>query len=129
MSKRLYCRLVLVIFGALLLALGAPIEETQATSLEDLRLAKEIRRRINDDQVINSSHVSLTVRNGVVTLFGAVDSLEKSRRVELITLNTPGVQFIDNRIDIYDQSQSPRYLEQESLEDKRLKQQQPKQSR
>ena len=64
----------------------------------DDRIFEEVCEALMDDPTVNASHISVKVREGIVTLEGkARDRMEK-RVAEMITVEIPGVLDVRNEI-------------------------------
>jgi osmotically-inducible protein OsmY len=72
----------------------------------DDRIKEDVCERLSDDYLIDASDVSIEVRQGVVTLSGAVDSRQHKHRIEDIVEGLSGVKDIENRLTVRAQQRS-----------------------
>ena len=64
----------------------------------DSRIREDVCERLSDDHGIDSSEVSVEVKDGVVTLTGTVEHRVMEHRIEDIAAAIRGVKDVENRI-------------------------------
>ena len=93
-------RLVGIVSRAnLLQGLVASLEETRATSTEivdDTGIQREIMTELTKNLAVTAADVSVVVRNGVVHIWGMMDSEEERAAVEVMAENIRGVSAVEN---------------------------------
>jgi hyperosmotically inducible periplasmic protein len=74
----------------------------QGSSDTDLRLTREIRRAVTDDDAlsVNAQNVKIVTRDGVVTLRGPVDSPQEKDQVAAKAAAVSGVKRVDNQLEV-----------------------------
>lgn len=72
------------------------VDETNA----DARLASAVRVRLQEDEMVNGAHISVSVADGLVTLEGSVTDRWSKERIEDAAANADGVTELDSRIEI-----------------------------
>ncbi len=79
-----------------------PPNDTSAAKTVNSDLDKGIEKNLDAALVSNhlDDHVKHSVKNGVVTLTGSVDSLSKRRAVEKLAANVPNVQQVVNELEL-----------------------------
>jgi osmotically-inducible protein OsmY len=75
------------------------INERSADDL-DGRIKSDLKRAINEDQVLRDRDVDFDVNNGVVTIKGEVRTAGEKSRVSDIVRGAPGVKDMANALDI-----------------------------
>jgi len=73
-------------------------DERTGRSPEDNAIAAEIRQRLDQDTELRNYTIGIGVRDGSVTLSGAVGSYPARDRAVAIAGRTNGVRSVDNRI-------------------------------
>jgi CBS domain-containing protein len=74
------------------------------TKPENGQLQKAIWDQINAQPWLKSAFVNIAVKDGVVELYGAVDSNEQRQALRVLVESVPGVQSVDDRVGLL-----PRY--------------------
>jgi CBS domain-containing protein len=77
-------------------AIGAP-----AVRPDNSTLQKVIWDRINEQAWLKSAYVSLAVKDGVVELWGAVDSDEQRHALRVLVESVSGVQKVEDRVGLF----------------------------
>ncbi|MBY0527091.1 MAG: BON domain-containing protein, partial [Gemmataceae bacterium] len=80
------------------LAVAAAPADSQ--SLRDSRLAARARRALNEDPVLATLNVGVSVRSGVAQLWGPVPTPSLVRRAEDIVRRVPGVVAVQSELHI-----------------------------
>jgi hyperosmotically inducible protein len=70
--------------------------EAEAASDKDLTITEKVKAALNADDA--TSRISVSTQNGVVTLRGEVADPDKAAKAEEVTLNTEGVESVDNQL-------------------------------
>lgn len=68
--------------------------------LDDASITAAVKARLLKDKTVSAFDINVDTRNGVVTLYGSVSTLEKEMRVIDITKTVDGVQKIISRVTI-----------------------------
>jgi osmotically-inducible protein OsmY len=63
-------------------------------------LSEKVQKALDDDGRITSKHIHISIRDGAVTLEGVVDSLAEFGIAEEIVEAVPGVESVDNHLQI-----------------------------
>jgi hyperosmotically inducible protein len=76
--------------------------EDQLQNEGDLRITADVRKAITGDDSlsINAHNAKVITRNGTVTLRGPVNSEAEKNRLQDIAQKTPGVNQVDNQLDV-----------------------------
>jgi len=74
--------------------------ETAGENIDDSVLTTEIKTRLAEEKLINSTRVGVKTERGVVYLTGAVATAEERNRVVQITKNVRGVREVVNGLEI-----------------------------
>jgi hypothetical protein len=84
---------------------GLPTASDQSNEEADRELVATIRREIVADDSLSTSaqNVTIVADAGQVTLRGRVDSPDEKARIEAAARQAPGVQQIDNQIEVVTQ--------------------------
>lgn len=67
-------------------------------SRKDERIFEEVCETLMDDPTINASHITVKVKEGIVTLEGTAGSRMEKRLAEMIIEEIPGVLDVRNEI-------------------------------
>ena len=62
-------------------------------SIED-----KVKMKLAQDQVVKGGNLAISVKDGVVTLSGKVESDGQKSKAEKLTKKVPGVKSVDNKI-------------------------------
>lgn len=68
--------------------------------LEDLSLRVDVERELGWEPVVRSAEVGVGVKNGVVTLMGAVDSFAAKRAAERAAARVRGVRAVSSQLEV-----------------------------
>ena len=66
----------------------------------DDRIKEDLCERLTEDHLVDASDITVEVRQGVVTLTGAVDSRQLKHRIEDLVEDSLGVKDIENRLTV-----------------------------
>ncbi len=78
----------------------------RAARPDNSALHKAIRDRLKAQPWLNTASVNFTVKDGVVQLWGAVDSSDQHRALRVLVEGTAGVQRVENHITLLPKSTS-----------------------
>ncbi len=81
-------------------AFAATTGQAARQYVDDSTITAAVKAKLVADRLANFTHVEVDTTNGVVTLNGAVDSLEQKTHVEQLAMQVGGVQRIDNNLEI-----------------------------
>jgi BON domain len=73
---------------------------TVGQTIDDTVLTTEIKAKLAADQLSNLTKIGVNTKNGVVTLTGTVDSLERQQRAAQIAGSVKGVRGVVNSIEL-----------------------------
>jgi osmotically-inducible protein OsmY len=85
----------------LTLALLTPIPGLYASSkppVTEDTLGDKVMLKLAQDQVVKGGGLKITVKEGVVTISGKVESDAQKSRAEKLAKKVPGVKSVDNKI-------------------------------
>jgi osmotically-inducible protein OsmY len=85
----------------LTLALLTPIPGLYASSkppVTDDTIGDKVMLKLAQDQVVKGGGLKITVKEGVVTISGKVESDAQKSRAEKLAKKVPGVKSVDNKI-------------------------------
>jgi hyperosmotically inducible protein len=68
--------------------------------INDNTITDQVRIKLSGDPVVNGGALTIDVKNGVVTLGGAVEQQKQKEKAEKITRKVKGVKQVINRIEI-----------------------------
>jgi osmotically-inducible protein OsmY len=71
-----------------------------AVHADDDEIFDKVRQRLNNDPDIKGSHLSIEVKDGVVTLRGAVTAERYKNKAERLTRRVAGVKSVVNRLTV-----------------------------
>lgn len=74
--------------------------EPSGAANSDFYLQHEVSNRLVNDGSLNASKIGVNVEKGTVTLLGMVNTAEEKRRARDIAEAVPGVQQIENNIQV-----------------------------
>jgi osmotically-inducible protein OsmY len=94
MSHRSFIRQV-ALFAVLALCGAAVAAEKQVS---DDHLYDTVKRKLANDPMVKGGAFTIEVKDGVVTLRGAVDSEKRKQRAEKLTRKTQGVKAVTNEL-------------------------------
>lgn len=64
----------------------------------DRSLAAKVKRALDSAPESSAQGIEITVRRGIVSLFGAVDTAKDKARMEQVAAGVEGVQSVDSRL-------------------------------
>ena len=76
----------------------ASSQRKAAAGPEDQRLASEICRKLEENQFVEASRITVDSAGGAVTLAGIVENRYARERAEQLAREIEGVQAVENRI-------------------------------
>jgi hyperosmotically inducible periplasmic protein len=90
-------------FVALFLLLGAGFAEAiyaadQKSSSSDDRISDQVRMRLATDQDVKGGALDVSVKDGVVTIKGRVDTDKAKNRATKLARKVKGVKDVDNEL-------------------------------
>ena len=68
--------------------------------MRDDEIRESVSLALKSDEALESSQITVTVEDGVVTLTGGVDSYPKKRHAESLARNVDGVESVVNRLEV-----------------------------
>jgi len=83
------------------LAVRGAAEPQQQTATDDRAIREQILQTIRKEIGMAGTTANIIVENGVVHLWGVVDSVEQSKAVAVAAENTPGVREVENRLTLF----------------------------
>jgi len=96
--------LVVALAVTVVLAAGAGVavgqSRTVGQTIDDTVITTEIKAKLAADQLSNLTKIGVSTKNGVVTLSGTVDSLERQERAVQIAGSVKGVRGVVNSIQL-----------------------------
>jgi len=96
--------LVVALAVTVVLAAGAGVavgqSRTVGQTIDDTVITTEIKAKLAADQLSNLTKIGVDTKNGVVTLSGTVDSLERQQRAVQIAGSVKGVRGVVNSIQL-----------------------------
>ncbi len=95
-----YTLVLLVLVQFFLAGCQSLTGETAGENIDDSVLTTEIKTRLAEEKLINSTRVGVKTERGVVYLTGAVPTAEERNRVVQITKNVRGVREVVNGLEI-----------------------------
>jgi osmotically-inducible protein OsmY len=75
-------------------------EHTVARAIQDLIVVARIEKRLFEENLLQRLAVQVTASEGEVVLTGRATSEMQKRKVEELVQRVPGVQRLENRIDV-----------------------------
>jgi BON domain-containing protein len=66
----------------------------------DARIAEDVSDRLTDDEYVDASDITVTVRDAVVVLEGTIESADARDRAANIARSCSGVQDVENRVTV-----------------------------
>ena len=69
-----------------------------ARSFCDSSILSGIIDALNDDELIDSTHIDVIVHDGEVRLLGEVDNFKSKQAAESYAINRPGVKTVSNEL-------------------------------
>lgn len=66
----------------------------------DRSLAARVKRALDATPKLSAQGIEVTVRRGIVSLFGAVDTAEVKARMEQVAAGVEGVQSVDSQLKV-----------------------------
>lgn len=66
----------------------------------DRSLAARVKRALDAAPKLSAQGIEVTVRRGIVSLFGAVDTAEVKARMEQVAAGVEGVQAVDSQLKV-----------------------------
>lgn len=81
-------------------ALAATAAKAQPALLDDRALDAALHARIKALGWLDTTYVNFTVENGVVSVWGFVDSVEQQRALRAAIESVPGVKRLDDRLNL-----------------------------
>ena len=91
---------LLVLLQFLLAGCTTLTGETAGQSIDDTVLTSEIKARLGNEKLINSTRVSVKTERGVVYLTGAVTTSEERNKAIQITKDVKGVRDVVDHLDV-----------------------------
>jgi osmotically-inducible protein OsmY len=67
---------------------------------EDVKVQQNVLEELDWEPIVNAADVGVTVKNGVVTLSGSVESYAEKREAERVALRLKGVKAVANELDV-----------------------------
>jgi BON domain len=90
---------------------GAPAVSAQQRSvgqvIDDAALTTEIKAKLTADTLSNLTKIGVTSRDGVVTLTGEVDSMERKARAVQIAASVRGVRSVVDNVQVLGSAAAP----------------------
>ena len=74
--------------------------ETAGQSIDDTVLTSEIKARLGDEKLINTTRISVKTERGVVYLTGAVGTSEERNKAISIAKNVKGVREVVDHLEV-----------------------------
>jgi osmotically-inducible protein OsmY len=87
-----------MVFVAALLAAGIASARKPAAANSDDRISDQVRMRLATDPVVKGGALTVTVRNGRVTISGRVDTAKGKDRATKVARKVKGVKGVDNEL-------------------------------
>jgi CBS-domain-containing membrane protein len=84
--------------GDLVRALSRVQISTAATKIDNAALHKSLHDRLRTQSWINDNYINLTVNDGVVEIWGFVDTADQQRALRVLVEGTEGVSRVDDKI-------------------------------
>ena len=70
----------------------------ETTSLDDREIRRQVKKELSEGAGLNIALVNVIVKNGVVQLWGIVNSPEEQQAAQVAAENAPGVQSVENNL-------------------------------
>jgi len=101
-SLRTITLIVTLVAAAMSAGAGVALGQSRTVgqTIDDTVLTTEIKAKLAADQLSNLTKIGVNTKNGVVTLTGTVDSLERLQRAAQIAGSVKGVRGVVNSIQI-----------------------------
>ena len=81
-------------------AASGPFPAAAGSMDSDAALATRVRLALGDDPVLKTYSLDISISQGIVTLFGTVDTMSDRIKAGDLALNVPGVQSVRNNIQL-----------------------------
>jgi len=75
-------------------------QPTEVSKMRDDEIRESVSLALKSDEALETSQITVTVQDGVVTLVGAVDSHAKKRHAESLARSVEGVESVVNRLEV-----------------------------
>ena len=89
-----------VAFAATLAAAGAADARTVGQVIDDTAITAQVKAKLTVDRLSNLTKIEVTTHDGVVTLAGVVEDLERGARVAQVASTVEGVKSVVNNLQV-----------------------------
>lgn len=94
----------LLVLLALLLPMLVQAQSPAPKTSNDDRIYDEVRRRLADDTDVRGAGLTVTVKNGAITLEGRVRDERARQKAPRIAKKVKGVTSVDNKLKLFSET-------------------------
>jgi hyperosmotically inducible periplasmic protein len=91
---------IAVLLIALIFVQGVCLAAKQSTPVTDDTITDQVRLKLTSDMVVKGGALEVDVKQGVVTLSGAVELPKQREKAEKVARKVKGVKSVINKIEI-----------------------------
>jgi osmotically-inducible protein OsmY len=107
-APKAFCAAMALAVALVVAACSTPVARTPPERAADRALVKQVEAAMANDPYVDTDHVSVEARRGIVRLKGLVGTDWDLRRVLQIASAVPGVVRVDDDLEIMDFGRSGR---------------------